>query len=278
LSRVTAGRSPADSCCCTPIPGYSGDRGIVTTGPWVAAAMDGAGFDADHPYDNAFLVMKTMQAEINELRSQLHAETQQRTKEVAECRREIIDLQSRLSQQYAEQSMQHQTVSCALTNETALRGKSIEKLRQEVAMAIQRSEEVESLKALQATQFGKLATELKAAKRDRQAADQDLDDRLRAEVSTRTQQCEKVIDDLANHKAVAEANLALDREKMDYLTQNVQLAGELLTAGSYDHIGQEMLISSTSLLGTPSTAATQDGFRRFGASSGTVIPAAMATQ
>mmetsp|Transcript_115909 Transcript_115909/g.374513 ORF Transcript_115909/g.374513 Transcript_115909/m.374513 type:complete len:259 (+) Transcript_115909:92-868(+) len=187
-----------------------------------------------HPYDNAYGMMKTMQAELAELRSALHAEQQQRTREVAELRREVIDLQARLGQQYAEQSMQHQTVSCALTNETALRGKSIEKLRSEVAEAIQRAEEVESLKQLQATQFGKLATELKQAKRERQAGHKDLDDRLRSEVSDRREQADKITEELANQKAVSEANLALDRERMDYLTQNVQMAGQLLSTGSVE--------------------------------------------
>mmetsp|Transcript_73682 Transcript_73682/g.216200 ORF Transcript_73682/g.216200 Transcript_73682/m.216200 type:complete len:253 (-) Transcript_73682:67-825(-) len=199
-------------------------------------AMEAQGIGNKHPYDPAFGMMKTMQAELNELRSALHAEQQQRTREVAELRREVIDLQARLSQQYAEQSAQHQTVSCALTNETALRGKAIERLRNEVTTAIERAEEVESLKTLQATQFGKLATELKTQKKERQAAHKDLDDRLRAEIHERKEQCEKINEDLTNHKAVAEANLSLDREKLDYLTNNVQLAGELLTNGLLEGI------------------------------------------
>lgn len=202
-------------------------------------AMEAQGVGNKHPYDTAYAMMKAMQAELNELRSQLHAEQNQRTREVAELRREVIDLQSRLSQQYAEQSMQHQTVSCALTNETALRGKSIEKLRAEVATAIQRAEEVESLKTLQATQFGKLATELKTQKKERQASEKDLDSRLRGEIADRQEQCNKIIEELTNHKAVSEANLTLDREKMDYLTQNVQMAGELLTNGLLEGLGEQ---------------------------------------
>uniref|UniRef100_A0A7S1WVY9 Uncharacterized protein n=1 Tax=Alexandrium catenella TaxID=2925 RepID=A0A7S1WVY9_ALECA len=189
---------------------------------------------AKHPYDPAYGIMKTMQAELNELRSALHAEQQQRTREVAELRREVIDLQARLSQQYAEQSQQHQTVSCALTNETALRGRALEKLRSEVGHAIERAEEVESLKTLQATQFGKLATELKTQKKERQESHKDLESRLRGEISERKEQCDKIIEDLTNHKAVAEANLTLDREKLDYLTHNVQLAGDLLTNGIWE--------------------------------------------
>lgn len=197
-------------------------------------AMEAQSIGSKHPYDPAYGMMKTMQAELNELRAALHAEQQQRSREVAELRREVIDLQARLSQQYAEQSAQHQTVSCAMTNETALRGKAIDRLRSEVTTAIQRAEEVDTLKTLQATQFGKLATELKTQKKERQEGHKDLENRLRSEISERKEQCERIIEDLTNHKAVAEANLSLDREKLDYLTHNVQLAGDLLTHGILD--------------------------------------------
>mmetsp|Transcript_22740 Transcript_22740/g.52040 ORF Transcript_22740/g.52040 Transcript_22740/m.52040 type:complete len:243 (+) Transcript_22740:111-839(+) len=223
--------------------------------------MQGEGIGKGHPYDNAYGIMKTMQAELNELRSSLHAEQQQRTREVAELRREVIDLQSRLSQQYAEQSMQHQTVSCALTNETALRGKSIEKVRAELAEAMRRAEEVESLKTIQATQFGKLAGELKTEKKERLEGQKDLDERIRGEVAERRDQCEKIIDDLSNHKAVAEANLAQDRERMDYLTQNVQMAGQLLSTGCSEALNDQTVYKS--LLSANSTLTTAVGSSRL---------------
>jgi hypothetical protein len=73
-------------------------------------------------------------------------------------------------------------------------------------------------------------------------------------------------DEIGHQKAMTAANLALDRERMDFLAQNVQLAGELLTTGSCDHIDLSTVLATASMMG-PSTASEASAV-------GTLLPGA----
>eukprot|EP00419_Tripos_fusus_P000290 CAMPEP_0172692784 /NCGR_PEP_ID=MMETSP1074-20121228/25510_1 /TAXON_ID=2916 /ORGANISM="Ceratium fusus, Strain PA161109" /LENGTH=216 /DNA_ID=CAMNT_0013513051 /DNA_START=64 /DNA_END=714 /DNA_ORIENTATION=+ len=204
-----------------------------------------------------------MQVEIGELRNALQSEHQQRVYELSGCRREILDLQHRLVQQHTEQTMQHQTVSSALTNEIELRGGQIETLKSQMALVLRRSEVIQPLKELETKHFEKLVNDLEKANVDRRTSCDKLEDKLNLEIENREHQCQRISEEVGLQKARVEADFAQDRERIDCLTQNVQLAGEMMTTGSYDHIERSTLRSSDSLLGSmlSSMPTTGSGFR-----------------
>lgn len=172
--------------------------------------------------------MRSMQSELTILKAELSKERQARTQEVSELQREVRTLRGQLEQALRDLSAANDRVSCALTSETALRGRSMEMLRKEVADAIQLSAEVHHLKTIQATHFGKLATELKTERSERQAAQQSFDAMLGAEVQTRVEESTSLAQCLAQQQKLAEDNLKVDREAFNSLLKDVRTAGELL--------------------------------------------------
>merc|ERR1740139_562187 len=132
--------------------------------------------------------MKSMQAELQNVKADLATEKQRRTQEVGELQREVRTLRGQLEQALRDLNSANERVSCALTSETALRGRALEMLRKEVADAIQLSGEVHHLKTIQATHFGKLPTELKTERSERESTQQTFDAMLGAEVQTRTEE------------------------------------------------------------------------------------------
>lgn len=193
------------------------------------------GIQTPHPFDKAYGFMRSMQAELGELRAALQAEQEQRTKEVGELRREVADLRKALDREAAAYNQAYERVHCALISETHLRGKSIEKVRGEVNEAIRQGAEVENLKAQQATQFGKLATELKAEKRERQTGLANLDVRLGAELAERTAECNKLAAGLLEYRQGTESSLFEYRECITQMAANLQRAGMFLSDGFCDN-------------------------------------------
>lgn len=181
-----------------------------------------------HPFDDAFAVMKSMQAELNQLKYDVQEERHLRAKEVGELQREVRHLRSQLEQALMDLSVANERVTNALTSETSLRGRALEMLRTEVADAIKRASEVEHLKTVQATQFGKLAAELKLERSERQAAQTTLDAMLNAEVQTRTEEGAGHAKDMAQFRRQWEATVMQDRELFALLVKDVQAAGDLL--------------------------------------------------
>lgn len=212
--------------------------------------MDPRSFGPRHPYDDAHKIMATMQVEISELRNALQSEHQQRVYELSGCRREIMDLQHRFLQQSTEETMRHNTLSSALTNEIELRGGQIEILKSQMALVLRRSEAIQPLKELEAKHFDQLMKDLEKANEDRSTICNNLQDKLNLEVENRVTQCEQMSEEMARQKARVEADFVQDRSRIDCLTQNVQLAGEMMTTGTYDHIERSTLRASDSLLGS----------------------------
>merc|ERR1719401_2488759 len=165
-----------------------------------------------HPFDDAFTMMKSMQGELLQLKAELHTEKTRRTSEVGELQREVRTLRGQLEQALKDLSAANDRVTHALTSETSLRGRALEMLRKEVADAIHLSSEVHHLKTIQATQFGKLATELKTERHERQAGQQALDALLSAEVQTRTEESEAHSQQLASFRQHWEDTVRKDRE------------------------------------------------------------------
>lgn len=107
-----------------------------------------------------------------------------RTAEVGDLQREVRTLRGQLESALKDLTSANDRVTTALTAETSLRGRALEMLRREVADAIQLASEVHHLKTIQATHFGKLATELKTERHERQAGQQALDALLSSEVDS----------------------------------------------------------------------------------------------
>lgn len=218
-----------------------------------------------HPYDDAWSVIKSMQAEIADLKVDLNTEKARRAQEVGELQREVRTLRGQLEQALRDLNAANERVSCALTSETALRGRALEMLRKEVADAIQLSQEVHHLKTIQATHFGKLTTELKTEKSERVATQQTFDAMLSAEVQTRTEEGQMLAQRLDHQKRVAEENLQMDREAFNALVQDVHAAGDLLNVNLKEagrRFGIQDFAESSpggSLSATAAVAAGQSG-------------------
>lgn len=181
-----------------------------------------------HPFDDAFSLMRTMQADIKQLKAELQAEKARRTAEVGDLQREVRTLRSKVEQALRDLTSANDRVTSALTSETSLRARSLEMLRKEVADAIQLSSEVHHLKMIQGTHFGKLASELKTERHERQAGQQALDALLTAEVQTRTDEVGMLGKQVFQFRKLWEDNLRADRENYRLLLKDVHAAGQLL--------------------------------------------------
>mmetsp|Transcript_10131 Transcript_10131/g.28295 ORF Transcript_10131/g.28295 Transcript_10131/m.28295 type:complete len:238 (-) Transcript_10131:344-1057(-) len=190
---------------------------------------------AAHPFDDAFGMMKQMQGELNQIKTELHNEKTRRTSEVGELQREVRTLRGQLEQALKDLTAANDRVACALTSETAIRGRALEMLRKEVADAIHLSSEVHHLKTIQATHFGKLATELKTERHERQAGQQTLDAMLSSEVQTRTEECEMLSNQMMAFRTEWDANLREDRLNIAALVKDVNIAGQLLAGKVLDY-------------------------------------------
>jgi len=227
-----------------------------------------ASHDSGHPFDSAYSIMKGMQGELNGLREQLNAEKKQRNFEVCELTREVQELRAALAKQQQQQSENNERVSCALHSETALRGRTIEKLRSEVQDAIHRASEVESMKKLQNAQFNKIHTDFNIERQQRDHSIHDLDARVQAEVSTRTEQCGRLETNLAYLTHVTEINTQHDRERMGHLHINMQRAGQLLSSsqGAIKPLGESMQSTAVGMLTTAGSSPQTTSPQPFSAS------------
>mmetsp|Transcript_9312 Transcript_9312/g.23164 ORF Transcript_9312/g.23164 Transcript_9312/m.23164 type:complete len:240 (+) Transcript_9312:55-774(+) len=226
-----------------------------------------------HPFDDAYSLMKSMQTELNQLKAELHTEKTRRTSEVGELQREVRSLRGHLEQALKDLTAANDRVACALTSETAIRGRALEMLRKEVADAIHLSSEVHHLKTIQATHFGKLATELKTERHERQAGQQALDAMLSAEVQTRTEESEMHANHLNRFRAQWEENLLQDRDNFAALTKDVHAAGQLLAgnvkgAGMLLGIPELAMSTQSTTANSPSSHLMSTGRGSLGLSAG----------
>merc|ERR1712232_117700 len=86
---------------------------------------------------------------------------------------------------------------------------------------------------------------------------QELEQRLQTEVDQRTSECGNLAAEFASQKETADFNLNQDRERMDFLTQNVQKAGDLLMFGIQDvNLKAEELMATASTDFSPNSTAS----------------------
>lgn len=212
------------------------------------------GFTAEappnHPFDNAYGVMKRMQGEIDELRQALRAEQDQRAQENGLLQRQVSDLKTEMRDFRDNHSVDYERMRSALTAETALRGKALQKVSEEIALAVRRAAEVENMRDQFARQFGALAAECKMEKRDRLKGQQELDERLLIEVDTRTELCTDLANELRRLEETFRCDICEDREQLSKLAENVQLAGDLLSTVQQHKEDSELHLTSNSALST----------------------------
>eukprot|EP00927_Polykrikos_kofoidii_P067440 TRINITY_DN62937_c0_g1_i1.p1 TRINITY_DN62937_c0_g1~~TRINITY_DN62937_c0_g1_i1.p1 ORF type:complete len:317 (+),score=62.10 TRINITY_DN62937_c0_g1_i1:126-953(+) len=216
-----------------------------------------------HPFDSAYSLMKSLQAQLVELRGVVQAEQAQRHQETSQLKNEVADLRDQLHRLQGDHGAFYERVTCAMTSETALRGRAVEKLRDELNEVLAQSVEVRGLKDQMATQFSKLNFELRLEKQERQTGQDDLNSKLTTEIADRVYVAETIETNLATLTKQTQSNTALDREIMTSVAQSVQMAGHLLFGAGVDtaRAAQLMAIKAqaggSGFLSKPGTAGTQ---------------------
>jgi len=189
-----------------------------------------------NPYNNAYGVIRTLQAELNEMRAALHAEQEQRTREVGELKLHLANLQSSLHTHRGEQAQQHRAVNDSMLSESSQRLSAFEKLSAEVERERKHGQDLDIREKNLGTQLTRLLAELDKERRERLEIDKDLDERLIAEVAGRRDECKRLNMELKEQKANTDANFKINGDRIDSLAKNMQLAGDLLITTSSEEV------------------------------------------
>mmetsp|Transcript_58853 Transcript_58853/g.156685 ORF Transcript_58853/g.156685 Transcript_58853/m.156685 type:complete len:262 (-) Transcript_58853:150-935(-) len=192
--------------------------------------LRGGGDDA-HPFDPAFGVMKAIQADLEELKVTLQNEQAQRVTEVFELRRVVLELREQLGKEKSDRITAIDRLTCALTAETGLRGKALDKLREDLSGAVKAVPEIEKVKTHLATSVGKLTNSLDEERRERMRKQDELYSSISNEVHAMTAQCGATARELSQLVDDFHATTHRETALFDQLALNVQSAGRLLSAG-----------------------------------------------
>merc|ERR1712129_110904 len=169
-------------------------------------------------------------------RAALHAEQQQRMCEVGELKLQLRNLESGLHNHRGEQAQHHRAVNDSMMNESSQRLSAFEKLIAEVEQERKHGQNLDIREKNLGTQLTRLMAELEKERRERLEIDKDLDERLIAEVAGRKDECKKLNIELNEQKANTDANFKINGGRIDGLTKNMQLAGDLLITTSSEEV------------------------------------------
>lgn len=183
-----------------------------------------------HPFNDAFAVIKTMKAEIGELRAALQAEQQDREKRDAIFQREIIVLRESMNKDRAYNKEAYDRLGSAITSETALRGKVNQKDEgrfQEVNRLIAN---LDKLQQSHVTSIAKQKVVLDTEVQERKSFQVALQQQMDTCATTCTTSCAKLQDDMTTNFAQVLENMARDKDLVNQILASVQYAGRTMTS------------------------------------------------
>lgn len=221
-----------------------------------------------NPFDEPHYLIQGLQADLKALRAAADAEKEQRSKEVAALQYEMKYLQEALAQEKRNNKNNFERLSVAITSETALRGKQMDKLTDRVEGLSQRQDEFAKTMDGQSKQALKQAGKLDAEVKDRQADVQELTKSLDEKIKERQAACEQISQELLKHAQAANDQMAKHEDQISNMTCNIGLASRMMNFGcspasafpdDLKGFGTNLGATGGSTL---STAPTEGGFTR----------------
>lgn len=209
-------------------------QGVREPAPGQVLGLAAQDLGAPHPFDGPFSLMKSLKAEIAELRSALREEQQKNGAQVEGLKQDVLDLRRALQQEQAERTSSCDSLGASLASENSSRRSQMQEFKVMMSTELGQRAMVVDLKALE--DFAQaMDVELKNEEKQWRETTKDLERQIDSNTAGDNVFTQQVVKTLRDHKKALDDNAASDAEFANNIMPRVQMAGQLLlSAGAWD--------------------------------------------